>query len=926
MNLKNRWNEQGGSLLMVLIVVTISVTSFGYIITNLLPQLQNEKKKMETAINYRVFMASINDYLLHGIRERWCLNIDSKGSTDLLPSNRCKAGSAMEDVVTYPGNLERLLWNDDNIGSPQATPITLDNANRILTLNHYRFEHGLTSRKLSKEDIALPDGKMVLKVDKRTLNDMNEEHPLFIISKNVRNCVDEISIELFQVRDINNMPISSERKIGVLIEAKIDRTSFSCMASTIAKSTSYYTFYPRRLHTFSLLKYGDLDASLYNEYHGPVYVAGNLKLPRPDYNPQKSSLFYNTLTLGVFNDGSGKESGYRAGKVVNYTSSDYTFNERGHPYQSKNDNYPGFRGFLGGVRLDASEDKGFYNLFNWNSVSSGNINELESCIEEAKAFTTPSYHAGTYLAYIGHPSSADQNNIKLSFARSKRNRFDFSDEAPRIIEEPRKRENFDLSLSSFPEGVRAMGEVRFYDSSRGHTYKSEIGKGAKFELTPDMDRYGISENKISESLSNLSSEQSSSPINQSSPLYALPERQALDDAASAFRSSCENKTGALCSNFGFTPDPLCIDPACDHSDLWESYLASKEQLKGKLERLKSSLSDPSKKPKLSIGFSDLPPVNGKLIRNQTLLQTEFSEGWRDFYPLIKDQLPPLRFNVSTRHLGYGYLSIQYKIKGDEGNQVEVESQRNWFGNNNPGNSWNRAYYNTAMKTEEYPEPIFDLDCPTGMGLADWDMDMSSSTNFAWNYANTPAGVAVDTSDHENLAEVVFDDSMLEGFQETTKSVVETCIVEPNRTHVYGFYVCKRLVIKPRSLPLHMIGTFIVQTLDQPKNLTRPVYWYSVWEARANDLIMTDLKKTICPNSNDLLNKTFADYQRDPMAKARADSCSPLELVANGPNNLSWTTIDPDIGIANPGDLMTSQKTNRIQKWIIKEESRIELIR
>ncbi len=911
---------------MVLIVVTVSVSSLGYIITNLLPQLQNEKKKMEMAINYRVFMASINDYLLHGIRERWCFDIDGNGSTDLLPSNRCKAGSTMEEVVTYPGNLERLLWNDDNIGSAQANPITLDNANRILTLNHYRFEQGLTSRKLNKEDIALPDGKMIFKVDKRTLNDMNESHPLFIISKNVRNCVNEISIELFQVRDINNMPISSERKIGVLIDAKIDRTSFSCLTTTIARSTSYYTFYPRRLHTFSLLKYGDLDASLYNEYHGPVYVAGNLTLPPPDFNSQRSSLFYNTVTLGVFNDGSGNERGYRAGKVVNNSGRDYTFTERGHPYQSKNDNYLGFRGFLGGVRLDASEDKGFYNLFNWTAVTSGKIGELEACIEEAKAFTTPSYHAGTHLAYTNHPSSSGQNNIKLSFARSKRNRFDFSDEAPRIIEQPRNQENFDLSLSSFPEGVRAMGEVRFYDSSRGHTYKSEIGKGAKFELAPDMNRYGITANKINESLSSLSTSQGS-PINPGSPLYALPERQALDAAASAFRSSCQAKTGAICTNFGFTPDPLCIDPACDHSGLWTSYLSSKQELQGKLERLRSSLTDPSKKPKLSIGFSDLPPVDGKIIRNQTLLQTEFSEGWRDFYPLIKNQLPPLRFNVSTRHLGYSHLSIQYEVKGVEGNQVEVESQRYWPGNSsNPGSSWNHAYYNNAMRTEDYPEPIFDLDCPTGMGLADWDMDMSSSTNFAWNYANTPAGVAVDTSDHENLAEVVFDNSMLEGFQDTTKSVVETCTVEPNRTHVYGFYVCKRLVIKPRASPLHMIGTFIVQTLEQQPNPTHPVYWYSVWEARANDLIMTDLKQSICPNSDDLLNKTFADYQRDPMAKARADSCSPLELVANGPNNLSWTTIDPDIGLASPGDLMTSQKTNRIQKWVIKEESRIELIR
>jgi len=43
------------------------------------------------------------------------------------------------------------------------------------------------------------------------------------------------------------------------------------------------------------------------------------------------------------------------------------------------------------------------------------------------------------------------------------------------------------------------------------------------------------------------------------------------------------------------------------------------------------------------------------------------------------------------------------------------------------------------------------------------------------------------------------------------------------------------------------------------------------------------------------------------------SCSPLDLVTNGPNNFSWTTVDPDIGIASPTDVMTSQKVNTYSK-------------
>lgn len=934
---KPHWKEHGGSLLMVITVVAVSLGSIGYIITNLLPQLQSEKKKMEMSINYRVFMASINDYLLHAMSERWCLNVNNKGITDLLPSNNCRKGVPMEDIVTYRGNLERLLWNEDNIGSPQSGTITQDKATRILPLNHYRFEQGLTSRKLQKEEISLLNGKMNFSVDKKTLLDMNESHPLYIISKAVRNCIEAIDIEIFQVRDINNMPISSERKIGIKIDTKISRTSFSCLSNKLARSTSYYTFYPRRLHTFSLLKYGDLDASLYNEYHGPVYVAGDLKLPAPEHNSEKSSFFYNTLTLGVYNQGGGEGSEFRAGKVVTHSGNDYTFQDRGHPYLSKNDNYPGFRGFLGGVRLDASEDKGFYNLFNWSSTSSVNVETLEACIEETRAITTPSSHSGTILAYTDPVLSSNFTSLKLSLAKSKRNRFALTAEAPQIIETPKDEKKFEIEILPFKEGVRSMGNIRFQDSSMDQNFQADMGEGAEVQFSLNLEYFKIIPDNLDDFLEKFSASSSGpsakpnkdnfrSVIEMDHILYTLPERREFEEEAEDFIRSCERRTGKICENIGFTPDPKCTSFFCSHDRDWDNYKEKRDQLLKKLEEIKRDLEDENMRPEMSFSFNRLPPVNGKLIRNQTTLAAKFGPGWTKFYPLVKSRLPNMNFEIATYHLGLSPISFKLKVGGDKGNKVELIRQDNNSPSALSGYGWRSTYNNKQLKFDEYPRPVFDLDCPAGMGLADWDLDMSQSTNFAWNYANTPAGVPVDTSDHTNLPEVIFDNNLLEGFEDTTKSVVESCIVEPDRTHVYGFYVCKKLIIKPRSKPLYMIGTFIVKDLFQPTTMAFPVYWYSVWEAKANDLIMTDLKKDVCPNSSTLLSMTFKDFQLNPMARARADSCSPLELVANGPNNFSWTTVDPDIGIAKSGDVMTSQKTNRIQKWIIKEESRIELIR
>jgi hypothetical protein len=51
------------------------------------------------------------------------------------------------------------------------------------------------------------------------------------------------------------------------------------------------------------------------------------------------------------------------------------------------------------------------------------------------------------------------------------------------------------------------------------------------------------------------------------------------------------------------------------------------------------------------------------------------------------------------------------------------------------------------------------------------------------------------------------------------------------------------------------------------------------------------------------------------------------MVSNGPNNFTWTTVDPDIGIAPPpgNPTMTSQKVPRFQRWILREDSKKDVV-
>src|SRR5690606_7230359 len=224
------------------------------------------------------------------------------------------------------------------------------------------------------------------------------------------------------------------------------------------------------------------------------------------------------------------------------------------------------------------------------------------------------------------------------------------------------------------------------------------------------------------------------------------------------------------------------------------------------------------------------------------------------------------FDITLTPFHYGPAdSLKFQINmmsGNKGNNPRIVSKRNFLFTeiDNLKSNWNDTRTNNSEPT---PSPMLSLKCPQGMNMADWDLDMSPSTNFAWNYANTPAGAFVDTNDHQQAAPIIFNPGTppLEGHAySTTKSVVEECIIPSTRTHVYGFYVCNKLTIQDRTTPLYMIGTFIVAELSLPRGSQVPIHWHSIWDAKSTDLIMTDLNggKANCSSVKDLTSKTWKD--------------------------------------------------------------------
>lgn len=950
-------SEQGMSMLFMVMILALSVGGIAYVTTDMLPKLQSEKKKAEAAINYRVFIGSLNDYIVHGIREKWCVNYNPDGTTDLLLSTACASNVPMEDIVTFPGNLERVLWTSETIGTYLTTAPALESANKILAINYLRYHDTppKTSRRLKETDITPPDGKLKFTITKSILDDMSTEHPLYVMGTKIKDCVNKIDIEVFQVRDFNNVGSGDERKVGIQITTDIAKTRLSCLALRQADSISYYTFYPRRLHSYALMKYGNLDGNFHNEFHGPVYVAGDFILPPENSDKNSATVFYNTLTLGIFNSGANKGSIFRTGRIVNSDKSNYTFTERGHPYLSKQDRYTSFRGFLGGVHLDATEDKGFYNLFDYTSTTSGDVASLEACIEENNVLLRPSFNSDSRLAYGEYSSTSDSARMKLSFTH--RNRFKASNEAGKANADYKKGEKnekkwwepkapdtrFTFDVKS-PDGNRALGSVSFkfneeedWDTNKEEFYGT-MGVDSLVEIGLNLEFFKMTESKLDNFIGKIDSANRynyQDVIDNDHPLRGIPEYNKFVEDAGYLNNKCKgfNRASSDCKILGFNEScDKNKDSSCDYTHQLNTYSNSRDILKNRLGYVKNLIKGPA--PVMTATLKEVEKYQGKTVLNQRYLDFSFPSNWRELFSMVrKDITKSLRFSFNPYHYSHYNLPIYLYLEGNEGNNLKFLNRADWDDSENlTMGGWRSAFNNSLFS--EAPKPLVELDCPDGMGVADWDLDMSGSTNFAWNYANTPPGAEIDNTDHSPAAPITFypgvnGDPPLEGHApSTTKSVVEECVIPPDRTHVYGFYVCNRLVIRDRSSPLYMIGTFIVNELVQTPNSNSPVYWHSIWDAKAADLIMTDLhgRKPACDLSKNLISKTWKDVIKDPQLNMVIESCSPLDLVTNGPNNFSWTTIDPDVGIAKPTDAMTSQKVSRVQKWVIREESRVDIIR
>lgn len=197
-------------------------------------------------------------------------------------------------------------------------------------------------------------------------------------------------------------------------------------------------------------------------------------------------------------------------------------------------------------------------------------------------------------------------------------------------------------------------------------------------------------------------------------------------------------------------------------------------------------------------------------------------------------------------------------------------------------------------------------------VASWDTSFLSFTKKAWSFSGNGSWQTSEVAKGE------IDVADLTGKRTdpvfNVIAYANNCNILAEADFVTGFFVCNKLLIKPRTKPLRIIGTFIVNKMSiDPSAIRNGIVWSSIYEVNS----VSELRDSqILPGKNcDNPNKPVWMPYPSVDDSRNQFFCNSISLRAKA-DPFRWTTIDPDCGVAS-GSSMVSCK-GRVKRWIIKE--------
>lgn len=417
------FNNKGSMLMQVMTVTAVISIGFYFLSDYVIAQKQQIGKTIN-AVNLRFALNSTMDYVLYGLRQKYCFTDD-----DLLMNS-----SSDQCNLVHTGSVERLIMSNDQ-------------ANFILQL----IASGTNVGPVDKANLPLKSISRYIRIDNAT-----SAHPLFAVLQSLKSVTDETSGKIIKVdgvsvtltRDESGYLPRAGREVYLkaTISLKTGKSASNVIAvgSTPLTLTSQIVIYPREVGSFALMVPKDLhldknynstmdtgDVSLHMfsskaesgggqglVFLSPVFVNQDLYLPPDTRSATSSTSSYNGNYAAVtFADRVYLGNGW----IRNSNGGLFVPRSSGNTKDRFWSDLPTFGGFLRGIENDGGLDKGLQVFGKVISGSSPDSNLMAQCIERSQNMSSSNYLYKSQLAATLKDDS--NNNYRYRLFLDKKNEF-----------------------------------------------------------------------------------------------------------------------------------------------------------------------------------------------------------------------------------------------------------------------------------------------------------------------------------------------------------------------------------------------------------------------------------------------------------------------------------------------------------------------
>jgi len=947
-------NARGSILMQVLIASAVMGVGF-FALTDYIISQKKQIGKTVNAVNLRFALNSTMDYVLFGLRQKYCFTDD-----DLFmnaPTDQCN--------LVHTGSVERLIMSGDQ-------------ENFILQM----MAAGTNVGPVDKAHIPLQSISRYIKIESATT-----AHPLFQVLQSLKNVKDEITGKVLKVdgiyvslvRDQSGYLPRAGREIYLKATMELRASKTASTPLSIGRTpltiSSQIVIYPREVGSFALMiakdlrldktwnapmDKGDVGIHRFNSkgdisgqglvFLSPVFVNQDIYLPE-DHRPSGANVKYSGNYAPVtFGDRVYLGNGW----VKNSNGSQFAPRSSGGMTDRYWSDIPSFGGFLRGIENDGGLDKGLQVFGKVVAGVASDTSLMSKCIERSQNLSSSNY---LYKSELAATLKEEEEN-KLRYRLFLNNKNQFSGQENPI--QPVQTTNWGSGTAS-RKGSTGDPIMKMTFALEDRMVTAQLSRTSTVTIVPEVGNAAYRAN-LESAITSAQSSLNLAKDKLKDLSHELDKTNSeLDKLESALR---KENSKPIKPEPTPSPDEVSEEEHSEEENVAESAPTPEPpgeyQDANLIKSLKAQIQDTSNDIS-RIEYTDIPEQK-KVIANAN---TALAAAQADF-AVLSD---PAKFTIKVApvYSRWGAYEDRVDISITASN---VEHLLNGSGQlvapsigflaydgtyyasapvKNPANGKLQRYLNfgfspnkkvlappssmaetssssaiLGISEDETDYAQLDVLCEQArnaaasqsFGGASWNVDFSGSTRSSWNFAGDSSSV----QGHDP----VFDKTLLldSGANGVFRvySIAKECVIAASATLITGFYTCDSLRIEARQRPLRIIGTFIVGSMQiDPSAYKAGITWSSIYHPQVTqELRSAGVLKSISGASCNAPKSPI--WHPLPSIQEVSDrmSCNVISLRAKA-DPFQWTAVDPDCGLL-PNSSNTSCK-RRLVRFFVVEQSR-----